>query len=303
MHVIYLIAPSGYCIQQQAAQRGVTRLEQAGHRVLNQQAITRRFQRFAGPDDARLAELEGLLALPDGVEIVIPVRGGYGASRLLERADFPALAEAIRQKNLIVCGHSDFTALQAGLFNAGAITFSGPMLAGNFGAETMNAFTWHHFWQAISQPKFTLNWQTPGSALQVAGTLWGGNLAMLASLMGTRFFPQVENGILVVEDINEHPYKIERMLLQLYHSGILNKQRALILGSFTASEPNSYDDGYDFDTMVRELRERLSIPVLTGLAFGHEQDTVTLPLGAQATLSHDGIRASLALYGHPTIIG
>lgn len=109
---------------------------------------------------------------------------------------------------------------------------------------------------------------------------------MLISLIGTPWMPQIENGILVLEDINEHPFRVERMLLQLYHAGILPRQKAIILGSFSGSTPNDYDAGYNLESVYAFLRSRLSIPLITGLDFGHEQRTVTLPLGAQAMLNN-----------------
>lgn len=124
---------------------------------------------------------------------------------------------------------------------------------------------------------------------------------MLVSLIGTPWLPQIEDGILVLEDINEHPFRVERMLLQLYHAGILARQSAIVLGSFSGSAPNDYDAGYSLETMVDFIRSRLDIPVITGLDFGHEQQTVTLPLGAQATLTHNNSGSRLTLSGHPVL--
>lgn len=302
MSVFHLIAPSGYCLQQLAAQRGVARLEAEGHRVEHQTAIARRHQRFAGTDAERLADLNALATLPCAVDIVMPVRGGYGMSRLLDGVDYDALLARQAADPLLICGHSDFTAFQLALLAKGnAITFSGPMLAGNFGAETLDAFTRHHFWLALREPTFTLAWQGSGPACTVSGQVWGGNLAMIASLMGTPWMPAIDGGILVVEDINEHPFRVERMLLQLFYAGVLDKQRALVLGSFSGSSPNDYDAGYDFNEMCAGLRARLTIPVISGLAFGHEPQTVTLPLGAQGHLAHDGEQTTLTLTGHPVL--
>jgi len=263
MSRIHLIAPSGYCFAQDAAQRGVQRLTEAGHQVSNQAVISRRFQRFAGDDAARLDDINQLATL-ENADIVMPVRGGYGVTRLLENIDYSAIATRLRNHPLVICGHSDFTAVQLQLLTTeNVITFSGPMLAGNFGAPEMNEFTWDHFWQA--------------------------------------WMPDIDGGILVIEDINEHPYRIERMVLQLHQAGVLRRQKALILGSFSASKPNDYDNGYDLFAMIAALRQRLAIPVISGLDFGHEQRTVTLPLGASGhLLCHDG-RASLTLKGHPTV--
>ncbi|EAN1245593.1 TPA: muramoyltetrapeptide carboxypeptidase [Salmonella enterica] len=302
MSLFHLIAPSGYCINQQAALRGVQRLTDAGHQVENDEVIRRRYQRFAGTDAERLADVNSLASLTSPDTIVMPVRGGYGASRLLDRIDWQALATRQQRDPLLICGHSDFTAIQAGLLaQANVITFSGPMLAANFGAETLNTFTEQHFWLALRKAQFTVEWQGDGPQCDVQGTLWGGNLAMLISLIGTPWMPTIDKGILVLEDVNEHPFRVERMLLQLEYAGILNRQSAIVLGSFSGAAPNEYDAGYSLESVYAFLRSRLSIPLITGLDFGHEQRTVTLPIGANATLKNTRQGTQLTLSGHPTL--
>ncbi len=302
MSLFHLIAPSGYCINQQAALRGVQRLTDAGHQVENDEVIRRRFQRFAGTDAERLADVNSLASLTSPDTIVMPVRGGYGASRLLDRIDWQALASRQQCDPLLICGHSDFTAIQAGLLaQANVITFSGPMLAANFGAETLNTFTEQHFWLALRKAQFTVEWQGDGPQCDVQGTLWGGNLAMLISLIGTPWMPTIDKGILVLEDVNEHPFRVERMLLQLEYAGILNRQSAIVLGSFSGAAPNEYDAGYSLESVYAFLRSRLSVPLITGLDFGHEQRTVTLPIGANATLKNTRQGTQLTLSGHPTL--
>lgn len=302
MSLFHLIAPSGYCINQQAALRGVQRLTDAGHQVENDEVIRRRYQRFAGTDAERLADVNSLASLTSPDTIVMPVRGGYGASRLLDRIDWQALASRQQRDPLLICGHSDFTAIQTGLLaQANVITFSGPMLAANFGAETLNTFTEQHFWLALRKAQFTVEWQGDGPQCEVQGTLWGGNLAMLISLIGTPWMPTIDKGILVLEDVNEHPFRVERMLLQLEYAGILNRQSAIILGSFSGAAPNEYDAGYSLESVYAFLRSRLSVPLITGLDFGHEQRTVTLPIGANATLKNTRQGTQLTLSGHPTL--
>lgn len=302
MSLFHLIAPSGYCINQQAALRGVQRLTDAGHQVENDEVIRRRYQRFAGTDAERLADVNSLASLTSPDTIVMPVRGGYGASRLLDRIDWQALASRQQRDPLLICGHSDFTAIQAGLLaQANVITFSGPMLAANFGAETLNTFTEQHFWLALRKAQFTVEWQGDGPQCDVQGTLWGGNLAMLISLIGTPWMPTIDKGILVLEDVNEHPFRVERMLLQLEYAGILNRQSAIVLGSFSGAAPNEYDAGYSLESVYAFLRSRLSVPLITGLDFGHEQRTVTLPIGANATLKNTRQGTQLTLSGYPTL--
>lgn len=302
MSLFHLIAPSGYCINQQAALRGVQRLTDAGHQVENNEVIRRRYQRFAGTDAERLADVNSLASLTSPDTIVMPVRGGYGASRLLDRIDWQSLASRQQRNPLLICGHSDFTAIQAGLLaQANVITFSGPMLAANFGAETLNTFTEQHFWLALRKAQFTVEWQGDGPQCNAQGTLWGGNLAMLISLIGTPWMPTIDKGILVLEDVNERPFRVERMLLQLEYAGILNRQSAIVLGSFSGAAPNEYDAGYSLESVYAFLRSRLSVPLITGLDFGHEQRTVTLPIGANATLKNTRQGTQLTLSGHPTL--
>ncbi|MGT8856624.1 muramoyltetrapeptide carboxypeptidase [Enterobacter sp. 186315] len=302
MSQFHLVAPSGYCINQDAAARGIQRLLESGHRVENQTIVPRRQQRFAGTEAQRLSDINGLVNLSGENTIVLAVRGGYGASRLLESIDWAGLAKRQQQDPLLICGHSDFTVIQLGLLALhNVITFSGPMLAGNFGAPELNAFTEDHFWRALQNPTFSIEWQGNGPEWTCEGQIWGGNLAMLASLIGTPWLPQIEDGILVLEDINEHPFRVERMLLQLYHAGILGRQSAIVLGSFSGSAPNDYDAGYNLETMIDFIRSRLDIPVISGLDFGHEQRTVTLPLGAHGTLNHHNSGTTLTISGHPVI--
>lgn len=302
MSQVHLIAPSGYCINQEAAQRGVARLLDDGHQVQNQTIIPRRQQRFAGTETQRLNDINVLTRLEGANQIVLAVRGGYGASRLLEQIDWQGLAERQQQDPLLICGHSDFTVIQLGLLALhNVITFSGPMLAGNFGAPELNAFTLEHFWRALQNSTYSVEWQGDGPACERTGQLWGGNLAMVVSLIGTPWLPAIENGILVLEDINEHPFRVERMLLQLHHAGILDRQQAIVLGSFSGATANDYDAGYDLATMIDYLRSRVSVPIISGLDFGHEQKTVTLPLGAQASLVHAAGKTCLTLSGHPVM--
>ncbi len=299
---IELIAPSG-CPQDPAAvHRALERLHAQGHRVEGIQATERRYQRFAGTDGQRAAELNRFAdpsrKLPD---IALAVRGGYGAVRILHGLDYDGLQKRLAGQPIAFCGHSDFTAIQLALLaRAGLTTFGGPMLVSDFGADELSAFTMHHFWNALSQPEFTLKVNAPqAQATDVSGTLWGGNLAVLTSLIGTPYLPSVEGGILFVEDVNEQPFRIERMIYQLHLSGILARQQALVLGEFSGGKPFDVDNGYDLKEMVEQVRAVVGIPVITGLPFGHVPDMVTLPVGAQADLHATTHGFELAVSGYP----
>ncbi len=299
---IDLVAPSGYPHDPAAVERGLGRLRREGHRLENVDATRRRFQRFGGTDAERAADLNRLAdpsrPLPD---IVLAVRGGYGASRILHGLDYLGLRRLADQPVAMV-GHSDFTAIQCALFaHAGVKSFGGPMLAGDFGAEELSSFTMKHFWNAISHASFTVTSSTPQrESIDATGMLWGGNLAILASLVGTPYLPPVEGGILYIEDVNEHPFRIERMMYQLHQSGVLGRQQAIVMGEFSGGRLSDYDNGFSLDTMIEQIRSVTGIPVVTGLQFGHVENLLTLPFGATAHLvaTERGFSLKLSDYPH-----
>ena len=184
-------------------------------------------------------------------------------------------------------GHSDFTAFGlAALARAGMVTYAGPMAAYDFGAEEPSAFTLEHAFAMLTEPEHAVSVPLDGpSGHSFEGTLWGGNLSMVAHLIGTPYLPAIDGGLLFLEDVAEHPYRVERMLYQLHHAGVLARQRAILLGAFTEYTLTAQDDGYDLDTVVAQLRARIGVPIYTGLPFGHVRDKLTLPVGGRATLT------------------
>jgi muramoyltetrapeptide carboxypeptidase len=124
---------------------------------------------------------------------------------------------------------------------------------------------------------------------------------MVCALLGTPYFPHMRGGILFLEDVNEPTYRIERMLLQLLQAGILERQKAILLGDFLSIPSMPNDGGFDLAAVWTFLRSRLSVPLITGLPFGHGRRRLTLPVGAQARLSVRGRRAQLQFRGHPTL--
>lgn len=277
---IAIVAPSGYATDKDAYARAVTHLRDLGHQVHDFSAAYATHQRFAATDNQRLDQLHAAAKHPD-VDLVIALRGGYGLSRLLPQIDFALLANSGKR----FIGHSDFTALHMGLLANNAISYAGPMMCDDFSRADVSQFTHEHFWQAISSSKFSINVPAVNNpVVSCEGKLWGGNLAMLVHLIGTPWMPTIEQGLLFVEDINEHPYRIERMMLQLLHAGVLQQHRAIILGDFSAYKLSDYDNGYDFAAMVDYLRQQIKVPILTGLPFGHVRDKLTLPVGAHCQL-------------------
>jgi muramoyltetrapeptide carboxypeptidase len=302
---IRLIAPSGYPHDRDATRHGVARLQAAGCTVDGLDVLDRTEHRFAGSDAERVNDLNRLAIAPHLPDIALAVRGGYGATRLLEHIHYGALRERLAGTSTLLVGHSDFTAIQMALYvKSGLTTFGGPMLGPDFGAPELNGLMWEHFWRAVGEPEATASWVTPSTAeLDVEGPLWGGNLAMLCSLLGTPYFPKIDGGILFVEDVGEPPFRIERLLYQLHLSGVLDRQRALVLGHFTHCRPHSYDNGYDTDAAFNHISQVAHIPVVRGMPFGHEPDKFTLPFGALARLRVAAGQASLRFGGHPHLSG
>jgi muramoyltetrapeptide carboxypeptidase len=301
---IHLIAPSGASLETRTPLVGIEWLKKQGIEVLNTACVDRVEQRFSGSDAERLAEINQLTKLSPEIAVVA-MRGGYGLHRLLPDIQWGEIAKAVKS-GLQICGHSDFTVFQLGLLaKTGAVTLAGPMLNFDFACQgeqgddpNPNAFMWAHFQKAIKERKLDCSIQASQALLrqslpgQASGMLWGGNLTVLAGLVGTPYLPskqQTQGGILFLEDVNEHPYRIERMLMQLLDAGILSNQSAILLGGFSAYRLYDNDRGYTLETAIEAIIKRLpeSIPVLVGLPFGHQAEKITLPVGAQAHIQYD----------------
>lgn len=285
-------APAGFATDTAAIDHAAARLEALGHRVVVDPTARARSQRFSADDDERLAAI-GRMAQARDVDVPVAVRGGYGWTRLLDRLDYAALA-ASRKRWL---GHSDFTAFAlAALARAGIVTYAGPMAAYDFGAEVASEFTLTQCFGVLTNSAWDVECALDGPDRVVAeGTLWGGNLSMVAHLAGTSYLPDVSGGILFLEDVAEHPYRIERLLYQLYHAGVLKRQRAVLLGAFTEYALHPNDGGYDLATAIAHLRARARVPIYTGLPFGHVPDKLTLPVGGRCRVEARDGRARLTL--------
>jgi muramoyltetrapeptide carboxypeptidase len=293
---IAIVAPGGYAPDEAAFLLALARLEESGWLVHNYYDPARKHQRFGASDTDRIGQLHAAARDPD-VDIIIALRGGYGMSRLLPLLDYELLAASGKR----IVGHSDVTALQLALLaKTGAPSFAGPMICDDFTRAEPSSYAMQSLSSCLRGPSHQVNWQGNDSgALDVSGRLWGGNLAMVVHLLGTPYLPHVDGGILFVEDINEHPYRVERMLLQLLHAGVLARQRALVLGDFSGYRLSEYDNGYSFSSMLAYLREVLPLPVVTGLPFGHIPDKATLAVGSQGRLRVTDNQTSISMNDYP----
>jgi muramoyltetrapeptide carboxypeptidase len=298
---IYIYSPSSAVGDRAVIRRGVARLKALGHDVELDEAVFARHMRFAGDDDMRLAAIQR--AAESGADVALITRGGYGLTRLLPRIPYKAVAKAI-DKGTHFVGLSDFTAFQnAVLAKTGRVTWSGPALGEDFGVDgepddIMQAC----FEDLVSGQGEGAGWQLPraealAQPIELKGQLWGGNLAILAAMVGSPWLPPIKGGILFLEDVHEHPYRVERMLTQLLYAGVLGRQKAILLGHFTNYKPVPHDRGFQLKTVVEWLRTQVKVPVLTQLPFGHVATKVCLPVGAKVHLAAEG-RDAFVLWGH-----
>lgn len=291
---VMLYAPSGVVLRAAPVRQAVRRLTALGFRVSVDDAVLLKHQRFAGEDDVRLAAIHRVAqAAPD---VALAVRGGYGLTRLLDRIDWPLLARSVERGTRWV-GYSDLTALQMGLLaHTGAASWCGPMAADDFGRDELDEITPDCFREAMAGELEAIGFRTSvgWDGLNQKGKMWGGNLTMLCSLLGTPHWPVVRGGLLFLEDVNEHPYRVERCLLQLLQAGVLSEQRCVLVGHVSGWQKSPLDRGYDLKSMLAYVSQQAGVPVLTGVPFGHVPTKVTFPFGVDVELAVEGRQALLA---------
>lgn len=297
-------SPAGVVAQAAALKRAVKRLKALGFAAELDAAALARQQRFAGSDEQRLQALHRVAA--SAPHVALASRGGYGLMRLLDAIDWPLMQRSI-ERGCHWVGYSDLTALHLGALAHGAGGprkrrhhdriggfWAGPMACDDFGRDDVDGggddVTQQCFVEAVTGELEALGFRTEAGfdGLQTSGCLWGGNLTVTASLLGTRHAPKIKGGVLFLEDVNEHPYRIERSLLQLHQAGVLDAQHAVLLGAFTDYRKSPLDRGYTLKTVIAYLRTLTRTPILTGLPFGHVPTKICLPLGRQVDLVVQG---------------
>lgn len=237
---------------------------------------------LAGCDEQRLEDLHNAF-LDDEIDAILCARGGYGALRLIDKIDY----SIIKNHSKIFCGYSDVTVLNSVFYKkCGLVTFSGPMAQGDFSAE-IDTFTEKYFFETLQNGEFHITSKLLNEKFDpVEGTLFGGNLATLASLCGFDFIPD-EKFILFAEDVGEPVYKLDRYFTQLFNIEQFSENVcAIVCGDFSG-----IDSQNSLDILLSEISNKYNIPVVKGFPFGHEKVKATIPCGAYTKLTNDGLFA------------
>ncbi len=296
---------------------GLERLACAGFKIANPDIVSRQYLRFAGTDSQRASDLQniatGAIAAP---KLLLGVRGGYGAVRLLPMVDWVTLGRIMQERGTILSGFSDVTAIQCALLAKGGMSsLAGPMLYSEFGKNKPDPVSCQQFVTALTTANLAIainnadltSVQLPpilGNETRqtLTGTIWGGNLSVVSALAGSEYLPRIEGGIVFLEDVGEQPYQIERMLYDLYLSGVFKNQQAIVFGSLSGTGEDSYDKRYDVATVIRQLHKLTGLPIYNGMRFGHIAQKASFPLGATceiAPTTSGGYQLSFSDY--PTI--
>jgi muramoyltetrapeptide carboxypeptidase len=304
---IGIVAPASAPPDPKAIDRSVEVLERLGFKPLLAKNVRKRWGFLAGSDKDRASDIMSMFSNRK-VNAIICVRGGYGSARLLPLLDY----KVIRKNPKIFVGYSDITSLHcAFLEKSNLISFHGPMLNSDFIKPDMPEFTLESFLQILMHPTaagsirsapgtprvMTKEKPTAISKGRVAGRLIGGNISIICAALGTPYAPSFKNRILFFEDLDEVPYRFDRMLTQLLNAGVLQQVAGVAVGiNANCGDPKAKEMKEYRQTVHDVLKERLlplNIPVVENLPFGHIPINATLPVGAMATL--DANKADLII--------
>ena len=286
--VIGIISPASAPDDPARIDSGVRYFEKLGYRVEVGKNVGKTHGYLAGTDDERLSDLHNMFSNKD-VKAIICIRGGYGSPRLLDKIDF----KIITRNPKIFVGYSDLTALHlAFLQKAGLVTFEGPMVAVDF-YNDVSAFTEEMFWALVTSNKKFGRVHLPNeekifqlSKGMTRGRLVGGNLSILASLAGTTYLPPLKDKILLIEEVGEVPYRIDRMLNQLRLAKVLKQAAGIILGSFAdCNETDPLKRTLTLGEVITDYFGEMKIPIIYNFKHGHIKDNITMPHGVMTKLN------------------
>jgi muramoyltetrapeptide carboxypeptidase len=282
--LIGLVSPAGGARPREKIELGARYLEGLGYRVAVGANAAKEFGYLAGTDAERLDDLNAMIRDPR-VKAIFALRGGYGSGRLLRSVDY----EGLRRAPKIFSGFSDITALLMAIYRqCKLVTFSGPMPAVEFW-QKMDPYTEENFWRMLTTAEDPGELRNPADSPMrclrggtATGPLLGGNLALFTSLLGTEFCPSFRNAILALEDVDEPPYRVDRMLTHLRNTRF--QPKGAVFGKFTLCAPKK-EPSLSLDQVQTDFADQLRIPALAELQYGHVPKKLTLPFGARARLN------------------
>ncbi len=295
---IGVIAPSSPQRDDERLKAGIRYFESLGYPVKLGRSLWNRHGYLAGTDEERLADLNEMIRDPE-VRLIVGGRGGYGMTRILDRVDYRALARSPK----IIAGFSDLTALGCAILRkCRVVNFSGAMPGVDFWETgALDPLAEESFWRVVTSPRplgaipsdeaHPLEGLRPGKA---EGWLLCGNLTLLATITGTPFLPRPDGAILLIEEIGEEVYRVDRLMSQLRLSGMLGRIAGLAYGAFTGTDPRRVSvDPLPLEEVLAEYTEIAAVPTVGGIPYGHIKRKLTLPAGVLARI--DGARGTMRI--------
>jgi muramoyltetrapeptide carboxypeptidase len=284
---IGVISPASRPLDEAIYYRGIEYLKQLGYNVMESTHVLDKRGYLAGHDEDRAEDLNAMFRSPE-IGAIICSRGGYGTPRLIDKLDF----DAIQNNPKIFVGYSDLTAVSLAIWQqTGLVTFSGPMVAVEMG-RGIDPFTEKSFWMSVTSPDPIGALTNPeGSPIRVIkpgkaeGSLLGGCLSLINVLLGTPYSPDFDGAILIIEDIDEEPYRVDRYLAQLKLAGVFERIAGIVLGQFIDCAPKDPEKpSLELDQIFLDYFENLNIPIIENFAYGHGAIKHTIPIGIHAIL-------------------
>jgi muramoyltetrapeptide carboxypeptidase len=285
---IGIVSPSSPQKDETRLLNGVKYFESLGYNVILGKNVFNRYGYLAGSDLERASDINDMINNPL-VKMIIAGRGGYGVTRILDKIDYKSL----RKNPKIIIGFSDITALNFAISKkCKLVNFTGAMPGVDFwDLENIPTMTEDYFWRCITSTKplgvikqnIEMKTRKKGETI---GKLFAGNLTLIASICGSNYFPNLKNKLLLIEEIGEEPYRVDRLLSQLFNSNHLKNLSGLLLGAFTDAKPLKISvESLSIDDVINHYANKFNLPCISNVEYGHIYPKLTLPIGVKSSLN------------------
>lgn len=285
---IGIVSPSSPQKDETRLLNGVKYFESLGYNVILGKNVFNRYGYLAGSDLERASDINDMINNPL-VKMIIAGRGGYGVTRILDKIDYKSL----RKNPKIIIGFSDITALNFAISKkCKLVNFTGAMPGVDFwDLENIPTMTEDYFWRCITSTKplgvikqnIEMKTRKKGETI---GKLFAGNLTLIASICGSKYFPNLKNQLLLIEEIGEEPYRVDRLLSQLFNSNHLKNLSGLLFGAFTDAKPLKISvESLSIDDVINHYANKFNLPCISNVEYGHIYPKLTLPIGVKSSLN------------------